>query len=110
MVLLWLLYFFTALALCSCDCVPFLICFVVCVCVPVASLNVFFVFVVCVAFLCVCVVDCGGPVWADLWCVYYMWFWLRFGWLVGSGRLCVFDLVEFVYYNFIIIYCYLCYK
>lgn len=33
-----------------------------------------------------------------------------FGWLAESGRLCAFDLVEFVYYNFIIIYCYLCYK
>lgn len=43
-------------------------------------------------------------------CIYYMWFWLWFGWLVGSGRLYTFDLVEFVYYNFIIIYCYLCYK
>lgn len=60
--------------------------------------------------VCVCVVDCGGPVGADLWCVYYMWFWLRFGWLAESGRLYTFDLVEFVYYNFIIIYCYLRYK
>lgn len=47
----------------SCGCASFLICFVVCVCVPVASLNVF-----CgVRFsVCVCVVDCGGPVWAGL--------------------------------------------
>ena len=70
------------------------------------------VFVFCgVCFpVCICVMNCGGPVWADLWCVYYMWFWLWFRWLAKSGRLYAFDLVEFVYYNFIIIYCYLCYK
>lgn len=39
-------------------------------------------FAACAFSVCVCVVDFGGPVWADLWCVYYMWFWLRF-WLVG---------------------------
>lgn len=65
----------------------------------------------CVCFsVCICVMNCGGPVWADLWCVYYMWFWLWFSWLTESGCLCAFDLVEFVCYNFIIIYCYLGYK
>lgn len=109
----------------------FLICFVVCACIPVVSLNVFLCFVVCVCipvvssdvfflFFCVlwCVLFCvylcnelwWTLLWTDLWCVHYMWFWLRFGWLAESGRLCAFDLVKFVYYNFIIIYCYLCYK
>ena len=48
-----------------------------------------------------------GPI-----CDVYIMCGFGFG-LVGwpeSGCLCVFDLVEFVYYNFIIIYCYLCYK
>lgn len=98
--------FFTALVLCSCGSYGFVLWFVslwcrwMCLCVR----GVLFFLV------CICVINCGGPVWADLWCVYYMWFGLWFGWLAESGCLCAFDLVEFVYYNLIIIYCYLCYK
>lgn len=92
-------------------CVFFLICFVVCACVPVGVVGCVFVFVVCVlSRVYLCNELWWTLLWTDLWCVYYMWFGLWFGWLAGSGRLYAFDLVEFVYYNFIIIYCYLCYK
>lgn len=50
-------------------CIFFLICFVVCVCVPVVSLNVFLCFVVCVL-SCLCVMDCGDPVWGPIYDVY----------------------------------------
>lgn len=67
MILLWVCDFFAALVLRSCGCVP------------VVSLDVFLCLWRVCFFLCVCVMDCGGPVWADLRCVYYMWFWLWFG-------------------------------
>lgn len=76
--------FFTALALCSCGCVSFLICFVVCACVPVVSLDVF----LCLWRVCFSVCLCGGLWWPCLgrlmMCILYVV--LSLVWLVGRVR------------------------